>query len=316
MIRIFRIIHLETYMKNTTLCFLAASILFAAVLPADEVVIRRFDVPRAERVDLWADKAMAASQATMGSLTGVGDKLEVPTTFYILPFIKIDPGTPDGDLTLVSVRNEHSDVNTVTIDFFAPDSLMAPVATLSNALLSKEVWSLNLLAEGIPLPLGTDGFRRGWARINAADGPISADYFQIDPGNDFAAGSRPVDLDADEFCSQASARFLIGGGFSGGTKLFFMLDSPLGGDINTDPPSVTGDAFLEDSTFVGSFDIYTDNYTLEVDAADLVEPGTNFGSFDIFFENAFAGGYVHVEYKANNRFSVSVKGVCTDTLIN
>jgi hypothetical protein len=173
-----------------------------------------------------------------------------------------------------------------------------------------------LLAEGIPLPLGTDGFRRGWARIIADDGPISADYFQIDPGNDFAAGSRPVDLDAGEFCSQATVRFLIGGGFSGGTKLFFMLDSPLGGDVNTDPPSITGDVYLEDSTFVGSFEIYTNNFTLEVDAADLVDPGTNFGSFDIFFENNFAGGYVHGEYKANNRFSVSLKGVCTDTLLN
>ena len=56
------------------------------------------------------------------------------------------------------------------------------------------------------------------------------------------------------------------------------------------------------------------NFTSEVNAADLVDPGVNFGSIDFGFPNMFGGGYVHAEYKANNRFSVSVKGVCLDTL--
>lgn len=302
-------------MRHFLLSSFALALLGATVLPA-EVVVKRFDTPRSERAHLWPQQDAAAAESSPRLLTGVEDKIEEPTTFYILPFIKIDPVVADGDFTLLSIRNEHSAINTVTIDFFPPDSLASPVLTLTNAMLSKEVWSLNLRAEVMALPTDADGIRRGWARIMATDGPISADYFQLDPANDFAAGSRPVDLDANEFCSQASARFLVGGGFTGGTKVFFMLDDPLGGNSNTDPPSVTGDVYLENSTFVNSFELYTDNYTLEVDAADLIDPSANFGSMDIFFENSFSGGYAHVEYKANNRFSVSVKGVCTDSLLN
>ncbi len=299
-------------MRQILLSCFAIAVLSATVLPA-EVVVQRFDIPRSERAQLWPEQVTSSSEADR-LLTGSDDKIEIPTTFYILPFIKIDPAVADGDFTLLSVRNEHTAINSVTVDFYAPDSSGPPILTLTNALLSKEVWSLNLRAEAMVLPTDVDGIRRGWARITTDAGPITADYFQLDPANDFAAGSRPVDIDSNEFCSQATARFLVGGGFTGGTKLFFMLDQPLGSNSNTDPPSITGDVFLENSNFVNSFEIYTDNFTLEVDAADLIDPSANFGSFDIFFENNFGGGYVHVEYKANNRFSVSVKGVCTDTL--
>lgn len=106
----------------------------------------------------------------------------------------------------------------------------------------------------------------------------------------------------------------MGGAFTGGTLISFMLDQPLGGDPMTDPPSITGTVYREDGSVDGTFEIFTDNFSLEVDAADLIF-GTNFGSMDITFENAFSGGFANASFKADNRYSVSVKNVCLDPLM-
>lgn len=304
-------------MRSLTLAFLATFLVFAATLPAETspgTVIKRSDDPIVAKRAPTPSDLPAISQMSSG---GDANKIEQPTTFYILPFVKILDAFSDGDFTLLAVRNESDAVGTINIDFFPPNSAGTATGSVSNAMLPKEVWTLNLRGVNTGLPIDQDGFQRGWARITSSDAVFSADYFQLDPFNDFAAGSRPVDLDSNEFCQRATVRFLVGGGFTGGTKLFFMLDQPLGGDPNTDPPSVTGNIFDEGGNFIDDFVIHTDNFSLEVDVADIQEivgAGVNFGSIDFTFENAFAGGYVHAEYKANNRFSVSVKGVCLDSL--
>lgn len=282
-------------------------LLVASILPAEVVVRLNPDgaSPRdVNTVGLDSERARAVPLQS--------DKVEIPTSFYILPFIKIDPSAADGDFTVMAVRNEASVINTVTVSIFPPDAAVSPIRTLTNALLPREVWSLNLRAEASGLPVSFDGLQRGWARIDSNGGPVSADYFQLDPANDFAAGSRPVDVDASELCDKVSTRFLVGGGFTGGTKIFFLVNLPRGVDPNNDPPSVSGRFYAEDSTFVSDFDIFTDQYSFEMDAAELLEGEVNFGSLELDFGTT--GGSAQIEYKANNRFSVSTKAVCLDSL--
>lgn len=306
-------------MHKMTLGLLAACLFSATVLPA-EVVIRPIDGPLPER-DLTLPRASPDDQ---NAIVRTFDKVEYPTDHYFLPFIKIDPNAADGDFTLLAIRNEEAVINTVTVTFFEAEAPPTVVRTVSNALLPKEVWTLNLRSEASALSVGSDGFQRGVARIQSDTGTFTADYFQLDPANDFASGSRPMDLFRGELCNRATARFLVGGGFTGGTKLFFFFNAPQGFPEgftkNIPPPPIPPSAIVtvyrEDSTLVGGAEIFSDTYTLEIDAAELIAfigEDVNFGSIDFDFGNSL-GGYVHAEYRANDRFSVSVKGACLDSL--
>lgn len=284
--------------------------LLAAVLPA-ETVILRYDGPLPAR-QAPDPQALLDLPPAISTLTTL-EKVERPTSFYILPFFKIDSTNPTGETTAIAIRNEHNAVNTVTIQLFEASSALNPI-TLSNALLPKEVWTLNLRNETGAISPDLDGFIRGWGRVLTGSGQVSADYFQIDSGQDFASGGRPVDIDGGEFCKDSALRYLVGGAFTGGTVLNFMLDQALGGDPMTDPPSITGTVYREDGSVDGTFEIFTDNFSLEVDAADLIF-GTNFGSMDFTFENSFSGGFANAVLKANNRYSVSIKNVCLDPVM-
>lgn len=290
-------------------CILAS--FFAANASAD-VIIKRYDGPLPSRspapmADL--DRADSTSGLSAVGVAEPAEKVNRPTVFYILPLLKIDSTDAGGETTFVSIRNEHTVTQEVTLQLFDPQSA-ADALERRNALLPKETWVLNLrgLVTG---PVDADGFIRGWGRL-LGDGPISADFFQFNPNQDFATGGIPIDISAGGFCEKVKIRFLVGGTFDGGTLITFMLDSPLGNQPG-DPPSITGVVYQEDSTPAGSFEIFTDRFTLEVNAEDLLSPGANFGSIDVEFKNGFQGGAAFVEYKANDRFSVGLKSVCLDT---
>ncbi|MCP4898921.1 MAG: hypothetical protein GY906_18270 [bacterium] len=288
-----------------TVVFPVASILHAAV------VVKRYDGPLPEGQAAQQESLQDLPPA-ISTLDGQS-KVENPTTFYIMPFFKIDSTSPTGETTFISVRNESPMVNTVTIQIFESGSAINPI-TVVNALLQKETWPINLRDETGTMTPDGDGFKRGWARILSASGPISADFFQIDFAQDFANGGRPIDIDGGGFCNQSTLRYLVGGGFTGGTVIYFMLDQPLGGDPMTDPPSVTGVLHRENGTVAGSFEVFTDNFSFEVNAADLIGD-ENFGSMDITFENAFSGGAAIASFDAFGRFSVSLESVCLDSMV-
>lgn len=298
-------------MQKFTLGVFVAAVFIAAALPAD-VILRGHDAPPldAPRVTADAERPSLSQRALKAS----GIKGEPPPFFYVLPIIKIRESVADGDFTLLAMRNEASTASTIAVDFFSPDGI-GPFGTLNNALLPNEVWTLNLRAAMTGLSAGPDGLVRGFAFITSNE-PFTTDYFQLDPANDFAAGSRPAIINGspagNDFCRQATARFLVGGGFTGGTSFFFLLDLPLGGDPDNDPPSIRGEVFDESGNMVDTFSIFTENFVLEVDAADLIPQGVNFGSITFSFDSD-GGGFLQAEYKANNRFSVSVTGACLDT---
>ena len=176
------------------------------------------------------------------------------------------------------------------------------------------MWTINLRGQTGTVAPDAQLFIRGLATVIAVNGPVSADTFQIDSDQDFATGGALVDADNLEFCTDAKVRFLVGGAFSGGTQLFFVLDFPLGADSMMDPASVFGTAYREDGTVINNFEIFTDQFTFEIDAGDLVTD-ENFGSLDITYGNDGAGGFVTVEHKADNRYSVSLKQTCLDNIM-
>ena len=294
-------------MPRTVICLFAALFLLASLLPA-EVVIKRYDGPLPAR-SLPNAQASPDLPTALSALEPT-PRTENPSTFFIIPAFKIDSNISTGETSAVAIRNEHDAVNTVTIQLFAADTALDPV-TLMNALLPKEVWTINLRNEVNTLPADFGGFIRGWGRVLGDSGTLSADFFQIDSSQDFATGGRLLDIDGGEFCRDGTLRFLVGGAFTGGTLISFMLDQPLGSDPMSDPPSITGTVYREDGGMAGTFEIFTDNFSLEVDAANLIDD-ENFGSMDITYQNAFSGGFAVASFKADNRYSVSIKQTCLD----
>ena len=247
------------------------------------------------------------------SASGFAHKAERPSSLYILPHFRIDTEDPGGDSTLIGIRNEHNATQIVTVQYH-PSNSSTPLVEQQRSMDSKEVWTVNLRDVLGGQVADSDGFIRGWARISA-DAPITADYFQATPSEAFAFGEIPIDIDAGEFCEAYKVRFLLGGGFSGGTVITFMLDLPLGGNTMLDPPSVTGTAYDEAGNMVNNFNIWTDDFSFQLNASTLVNEGTNFGSLDFRFENVddgFGGGAASVTHDASGLFSVGLKGFCLD----
>ena len=81
-------------------------------------------------------------------------------------------------------------------------------------------------------------------------------YFWSAKANDFASGSNLLAPSAPDLCKSWNARFLIGGGFDGGTEIhFYAPDNPGDPDIGVDatpevgsPPwgSTAGTGYLDD----------------------------------------------------------------------
>ncbi|MEM1202222.1 MAG: hypothetical protein AAGN66_03230 [Acidobacteriota bacterium] len=267
--------------------------------------------------DIHKPRALSAPlDPNQPSATRLVGRTEVPSTFFIVPHYAVNRANPAGDVTLIAVRNEETAVSrAVSVEYYPEDSLI-PITVKTETLGPKETWTANVrdVLDGLP---GGD-FVRGWIRI-LSSGFVSADYFQATPGDAFAVGEIPIDIDDDEFCEYHKVRFLIGGGFSGGTIVTFMLDTPRGGDTTLDPPSITGQVYDEAGTPINTFNVWTDSFTLQLNATQLVASGTNFGSIDIRFENiddGFAGGAASVTHDASGLFSVGLKGVCLDSILS
>lgn len=65
---------------------------------------------------------------------------------------------------------------------------------------------------------------------------------------------------------------------------------------------------------MNSFEIHTDKWVVEVPAADLVVPEGLFGVIVLSMETSLGGGWVTSEFRAEGRYSVSLPGVCRDSL--
>jgi len=275
-----------------------------------EVIIQLHNGPLSELARPHRATSIDPSQPSASRPQG-GAKGEMPSTFYILGHFKIDSTNPFGETTFLSIRNEGQADDTPTLDLHPVDSLLIQDPVMLPTLAPRQMIAINLNGNATAAP-DADGFIRGWARIQSNQ-PISVDFFQVNTSQDFAAGGTPIDVDANGFCYMTRSRFLVGGGFSGGTEITFMQDLPLGSDTVADPPSIEGEAFGEDGALINSFTIWTDEFSFQRQAEDLVLPGNVGGALEITFKNAesgFNGGSSRAEYKANDKFSANLKGSC------
>lgn len=131
-------------MQNIVVRLFTVLFLLAAALPA-EVVIQRYDGPLPARQTPDPQTLLDLPPAISTAL----DRAERPTTFYILPAFKIDSTNPMGETTAIAIRNEDDAVNTITIQLFEANTAVNPI-TLMNALLPKEIWTINLRSETGP----------------------------------------------------------------------------------------------------------------------------------------------------------------------
>lgn len=298
-------------LKPTRCCLAFFLVTLIAVCPlAAETHIQLFNLPLDELVRPRQPTPIDPS-APSATKVVAGSKTERPSTLLIMGHFKIDSTNPFGETTFVTVRNEGDSPEDLELLLFPVDSLGFQDIVDLGTVQPRQVVPINLAVHATSAP-GADGFIRGWARIGTSR-PVSADFFQVNTSQDFAAAGALIDIDADEFCYMTRSRFLIGGGFSGGTEITLMQDQRLGGEIGVDPPSIEGEVFDEAGVFVNSFAITTDNFSLQLQAEDLVLPGTTAGAIEFVFKNAldgFLGGFSSSELKANDKFSVSLKGTC------
>lgn len=226
---------------------------------------------------------------------------------WILPFV-VQPSDPVGTTTLLAVRNDAQLIAAdVLVEFFSPGFNL--FHTVSLTLGPRQVQSFNLRDQP-NLPPGPGTTVHGLVRVTATPGGlVSVDTFRVDPGEDFATGGLAPDFSIDE-CAEWKGRILLGGGFTGGTALNFIIDGPQGADTSVDPPTITGNVYDEAGNLVNGFSIWTDSFVLEMDADILVTPAELAGSFELLIDGTEGGGHVTVEHRAEGRYSVSVPGVC------
>jgi hypothetical protein len=246
------------------------------------------------------------------ALSGVA-KSVAPGSLLALPWFEVDTTSGSGRTTLFAIRNEAAVATTAQVTYFSADGVQSLVENL--ALGPKQTRTRNLRDVVVgQLAADLDGVIRGWARIQTSGGAtLSHDVFYVDPAGNFAGGEVLVNPNDGDVCEHMRGRFLIGGAFSGGTRLLVFVDLPLGNDPVSDPPTLTGTAYSESGVLLNTFSVWTDKYAFELDAVDLVDGATAFGSLELTFENAgigLLGGTAVFQASAEGRYAVTWRGTC------
>ena len=151
------------------------------------------------------------------------------------------------------------------------------------------------------------GVVEGWIQISGT-AAVSVDHFIVTPDDAFASGDTAVDL--EELCGAYKVRYLIGGGFSGGTQMTLFVPSPQGVGVD-DPPSAEVDVYDEAGNLLESYFFYTDSISNRISADAFSVAGEPFGSMDITFLDA-DGGFASVTHDASGLYSVGLKGYCLE----
>jgi hypothetical protein len=259
-----------------------------------------------------SQRPAAVAPASSPALSGVA-KSVTPGSLLAIPWLEVDTTSASGRTTLFAIRNEADVATTAQVTYFSADGVQSLVENL--ALSPKQTRTRNLRDVVVgQIAADVDGIIRGWARIQTSAGAtLSHDVFYVDPAGNFAGGEGLVNPSDGDLCEHLRGRFLTGGAFSGGTRLLVFVDLPLGNDPTSDPPTVTGTAYSESGVLLNTFSVWTNEYAFELDAAELVEGATAFGSLELTFENAgigLAGGMALFQASAEGRYAVTWRGNC------
>lgn len=249
---------------------------------------------------------------------------ERATTSLMVPFFKVDRARGAGESTLYAIRNTSATAtHSVTVSYWVDhrfDPAADPDRVQTFQLGPREVRTVNL--RDVPQlegGAGDDSLVRGWLVAEQTTGStavLSGDWFRLTPDQDFATGGRMLDAAASPYtCTKWDQRFLVGGAFSGGTRLEVFVDTPLGSHPGTDAPSFVITFTNEAGTVQGSaVEVFTDRQVMELDVATLramlPDPRPAFGALEIVFQPGSGGGVVSGSYSARGRYSVELDGTC------
>lgn len=243
---------------------------------------------------------------------------DVTADTLMVPFFRFDRGNITGETTLIAVRNASNEAHDVIITYWVDhvfDPMAEPDLVQSLSLVPNKVVPINL--RDLPELDGgadNDNIIKGWLMVEHAEGvgdSLSADWFQVDPDEDFATGGRMIDIDHTGTCSQWDFRYITGSGFDGGTELRVFIDTPLG--LGT--PSFSVSFYSEAGAFLGGVSAITNRQVADINVETelfpfLPAPPPDSGSMEITFSGGTNGGIVLGTYSAEGRYSVGLNGTC------
>jgi hypothetical protein len=276
-----------------------AIICWAGVSSA-EVLVKTHDQPL---VESFLENRDASNQ--VGGLADADGKSNRPAAGqWFIPYYRADL-LQEGDSTYFSIRNESNFPQSVVVEFF--DVGFDLDATQTYEIDSREVRAVAV--KHVPhLTMGGDGYARGFIRMNAPS-LVTVDYFQLETRNAFATGETGWAL--TDLCTRWSARFLRFGA-EGGTTLAVMVNGPRG-NRPSDPATIIGDLYSEAGDFITSFEVFTDEYALEIEIHDLIPPRVDFGVVELVINAVYTpSGIIEVQHQALGSFSIGHRGICRD----
>lgn len=233
------------------------------------------------------------------------------TTRLLVPWYEVDRRSAGGKTTLIAVRNTQSNrLNDVTIDFHSVDGELLAQRDVELGPLETVTLNLRSIRD---LEADSDGIARGYAIVDSFWN-VTGDSFQVTPGQNFATGERL----ADNLCDEWDLRFLSGGGFGGGTDVKLYVRNPLGGDPQSDDPTVRVTAVTESGDVIGSRNLFLEDRAQALTADDILAPlggaPSCCGSLIFDFAREADGGFVQGTYSAEDRYSVGLQGTCLELL--
>lgn len=249
---------------------------------------------------------------------GVAPRAKTATagTRLLLPRYEVDTTNPSGITTLFAVRNEGGTPVDLTLRYHRTDGPQAPQYSENLTLAAKAVKTVNI--RSVPnLATDPDGIRRGFVVIEASTegATVMGDFFQITPGENFANGSRLLNIDPtsnhNDLCNLFSMRFLNGGGFDSGTLFTVFLDLPLAPTGSTAVMDIL--AYDEAGVLLLARETFADEVSFQVTASELLSPTvtTDFGAIEFQFRDGVVG-HIAAVLSASGRYSVGFEASCGD----
>ncbi len=259
-----------------------------------------------------------ASFPGSGAGKSLSAKLDRGTPRLLLPYFEVDMNDPNGVTTLFAVRNLVDVSFSVRTVYFTLTGVQQQTST-TQTIDSKETITVNVRNVAENFQVDQDGIARGLALVEVPDfeGDVlrlmGGDFFLVTGDEDFATGDRLLNIyEPDtayyDLCSRSETRFLNGGAFTGGTTLTLFSDS-VGGAAGSNPPTFTITIFDEAGNEAETCQVRTDQITSRIAVDELTD--VPFGTAEVQFQ--VDEGQILADFSAQNRFSVGMRGLCTDS---
>lgn len=259
-----------------------------------------------------AGAALLAAPLLAGPNSAPVAKTQTSAGLLLLPFFESNFQPVGGIETLFSVRNQDTQPVEVTISYFEVDRPTTPQLTENITIAGKQTSTHIIRLKNVIRD--EDGFARGYALIRADRPVITGDYFQVNDGENFAAGDRLVNADPSsrhyDLCRFYTIRAFTGGSFSGGTTFTFFIDSETPPDGET--PLAFYTVYDEPGNIVFTGSLFRDALSFRVPAPDLgsIIPVPDFAAIEFEFNETV--GHVWAQMSGAGRVSVGLNGNCDD----